>query len=858
MGMTKSIETGSVPPPPFDPQALRAGVPEAMQQARRWLVWRALAAEDPAKKPRKVPFYADGSPRRGALDTAEDQARLVILEQALAAVRTGPFTGVGFALGPDGSGQWWQGIDFDQIEAHPALATLVGRLPGYVEVSPSGQGVHAVGLGAEFAALGSNASGIEAYSAGRYFTVTGAALRGAPEDLAPFVAEVLVPVHGGGRASRGAGADPVLAGESFFAKVNAKALASLRAWVPALLPAATEWREGYRISSRALGRELEEDLQILPEGIMDFGEERGRSPIDLVIDWGPAVDAISGAHWLCERLGVDPARLGWSRPREPIPPATAPEDYGIPPGKPALKVVGGTDHDPRPVIEIEDGRLPENVDAAAAYLMEAGIDVYQHGNRLVRVGRWEAATGLVDRPTGAGVLIDLSPEWMVDAMTRRIQFKRYDKRQEKMRRVDCPSKVAKTLLARAGEWPFFHLLGFCDSPTLVPDGRVVADPGFDQASGLFLSCPPAIRPIGRVSAEDRDWASKNFYSLFDTFPFASDADAAAAMAMGMTGLMRRVLPSSPIACVSASTPATGKSLLADCISALMTGRRAPVAAIGKDSEELEKRIDSILLKGDPICVFDNVMRAVSSDVLCQVATQPHKSIRVLAQSRIVEAPTNVFWVMTGNNLTLLNDLTRRVLVCNLDAGCERPELRQFARDAVAHVLAHRAEGIRWALMISKAYLDAGCPDVGSTPFGSFELWDRMVRRPLIWAGWPDPLGPAAGMREQDQEFDAMADLMRAWAVASKGAALTAAELYALITEQIPRLSGGSGLAWPELHEAATTAFGDLGRLSPKDLGYRLRQWSGRILGGMRIVPSRAKTKHGRAWIVEMVTTGAPV
>ena len=598
----------------------------------------------------------------------------------------------------------------------------------------------------------------------------------------------------------------------------------------------------------------------LPEESLDFALDQFALTMRPTNTNGEAADLNVEAERKTIRDGYRSGLQGGRREEtrapdpEPLPPGewepAVPEDAA--PERPALRVVGGKDHDPRPTIEVEDGRLPENTDDAATYLLEAGADLYQHGNRLVRVGRWEAVVGQVERPIGSGVLIDLSPEWMVDAMSRRIHFRRYDKRQEKWRKVDCPAKIAKTLLARAGEWPFYHLLGFCDSPTLTPSGRVVDAPGFDRQSGLFLSCPPTIKPIGRVSEEDRDAASKGLYSLFDTFPFASDADAAAALAMAMTALLRRVLPSAPINGVSASTPATGKSLLADCISALVTGRRAPVAAIGKDSEELEKRIDSILLKGDPICVFDNVMRAVSSDVLCQVATQPHKSIRVLAQSRIVEAPTNVCWIMTGNNLTLLNDLTRRVLLCNLDAGCERPELRSFKRDAVEHVLKHRAQGIRWALQISKAYLDAGCPEVDLHPFGSFELWDRMVRRPLVWAGWPDPLGPAAGMREQDQEFDAMADLMRGWWEAAKGQAMTAAELYALMTEQVPRMGGGYAVAWPALHEAANTAFGDLGRLSPRDLGYRLRQWAGRILSGMRIVAEKGKTKHGKAWRVEMV------
>ena len=39
---------------------------------------------------------------------------------------------------------------------------------------------------------------------------------------------------------------------------------------------------------------------------MDFGEEKGLTPIDAVIQHGNAPDASSAARWLCERLGKKP------------------------------------------------------------------------------------------------------------------------------------------------------------------------------------------------------------------------------------------------------------------------------------------------------------------------------------------------------------------------------------------------------------------------------------------------------------------------------------------------------------------------------------------------------------------------
>ena len=114
----------------------------------------------------------------------------------------------------------------------------------------------------------------------------------------------------------------------FFAQVNDHAMRSLSAWVPALLPAATPYRDGFRISSQALGRDLEEDLSILPAGIKDFGvadtgDPQGgrRTPIDLVMEHGRHPDAKGAARWLCAVLAIEPARLGW-RESKPAPQQT--------------------------------------------------------------------------------------------------------------------------------------------------------------------------------------------------------------------------------------------------------------------------------------------------------------------------------------------------------------------------------------------------------------------------------------------------------------------------------------------------------------------------------------------------------
>ena len=171
-------------------------LPVEMQRACRWLLWRLIPATTPGKIPKKIPYYISGKPR-GATDTPADRAQLATLEEALAAKATGDYTGLGFALGPDGNGGYWQGIDYDHLSRHPEWAPLIDATPGYLETSPSGDGLHAIGYGQPFTTLPANASGVEAYTDGRYFTVTTNVVRNnGITDQAIFVQTKLASIKG--------------------------------------------------------------------------------------------------------------------------------------------------------------------------------------------------------------------------------------------------------------------------------------------------------------------------------------------------------------------------------------------------------------------------------------------------------------------------------------------------------------------------------------------------------------------------------------------------------------------------------------------------------------------------------------
>jgi hypothetical protein len=166
-------------------------LPPAMRSARRWLLWKAG----------KVPYYVSGRPRSGRLDSQDDLDRLGTVEDALAVLgRDSTYLGLGFALGFDRElAGHWQGLDLDDALDGRDFTTdrareLYSATDGYAERSPSGRGLHVLGLGEQFRTVKWKRSGeqaVELYSAGRFFTVTGQAMRdGGLPDLAPLAHRV--------------------------------------------------------------------------------------------------------------------------------------------------------------------------------------------------------------------------------------------------------------------------------------------------------------------------------------------------------------------------------------------------------------------------------------------------------------------------------------------------------------------------------------------------------------------------------------------------------------------------------------------------------------------------------------------
>jgi putative DNA primase/helicase len=147
-------------------------VPEELAERRQWVLWRL---EERDGKLTKVPY----TPPTGRLASVTDLMSWSTFEAVLAAFERGGYDGIGFVFS---SGDSYVGIDLDDCrdpesgEIAPWAQEILERVQGgYVEISPSGEGVHVITRGIVRGG-GMRKGAIEMYSRGRFFTITGRVL----------------------------------------------------------------------------------------------------------------------------------------------------------------------------------------------------------------------------------------------------------------------------------------------------------------------------------------------------------------------------------------------------------------------------------------------------------------------------------------------------------------------------------------------------------------------------------------------------------------------------------------------------------------------------------------------------------
>jgi len=507
----------------------------------------------------------------------------------------------------------------------------------------------------------------------------------------------------------------------------------------------------------------------------------------------------------------------------------------------------------RVVIELHADE-PHLAADAAEEVLAATDRVYRQDTALVRF-TFERDDTSRGRPTAVARIRPYTLpllERELAQLARCVKWKVTKKKAEQVR-TNIPDRLIDMVLASASP-KFSELVGVIETPTLRPDGSLLAQEGYDPVTGLMLVNLPPLPPIAEYpSRAEAEAALALLDRLLSEFPFVDAASRSVALSALITPVVRGALRHVPMHAVSAPEGGSGKGYLLNTASYIAIGRALAALGAGRlgrgshiNTEELDKRLVGAVLAGQSFIYLDNIGAVLGSDFLCQIITEPLVEVRrlgVTGNPRVRPVAT-VF--ATGNNLEIEGDLIRRTLQCRLDAEMEDPTAREFKQQPHQMVLARRGKYIAAALTLVRAHLVVGCPGVTLVPpYAGFDDWSRLVRSALVWLGRADPVGSQQELRVADPAAAALDTVMEAWALGLFGQGGERPQMVDKAYTTGELVDCNCGVLEAALREAVGAR--DLETGIKIKVGMFLKKSANRVRNGMKIVASLDKRLKRPRW-----------
>ncbi len=808
----KSLSTSKKPVPFFpDPAAFPREMPPLVQHLGFIYKWNGHKWKKPPRSTR------DGSRIGG---TEKHRSHFQNLDDAIRGAVTHRLDGVGIAL----DGTEYVGIDFDDAvvdgKIRPEAEQWLKFFPGaYIEFSPSHTGFHIICRGTLAKALvstplrGADPTHVEAYSSGRYFTLTGRRigppveviqncqegidylLRWVGEDHKP-AAEAETP-EGGTKKAR----HPLPAGE--IRKKCEDACQELR-------EAKVGGGNGNALTNKAafvLG-------QAYPSGVLEKTEEQLKK----------------GLFEIVTKKWTDP--MGENEARETI---KSGWEAGV-----ADPFTSGILCGPR--------LLDEIVRAAEKVLVKSRGKYYESNRRLVMpsLARGiddsqlvKAKKDTIERDDASVILSNASKETIDRDLDKHGCFLREQSDRGKTVHliISPPSALSRHLLERCanypGEVPYSHLDMLVNTPVLLESGEVHDRPGELRDGVLFLapSCEYPLTP-DRPTRDDALTALKKFEAIFGQFPFVRDQEEgqpwqktaaySVVLASCLTIAARSALQVAvPLIAIKAPKPRSGKTKIADAATRAMLGHK-PTTIYYRNEEEFGKTLLPLLLHQDRVVLIDNIAQPFRSSKFAPLITNNHLTDRWLGRSEDITLYNRAVFFATGNNLLITGDLAWRSLLVAIDANVEHPENRRFAFQPEVVAAKHHPELVVAALTALRAYILADRPwSLPRPAWGGFEKWDQLITGCLTWLGYADPKETCQMVIEDDPERKTNVGLLATWYEEFGPRPMRLEEIQ----------KNSSGKTYQQL-------LGAKGEWAPREIAWRFRNLRDRVEGGYKLVKGK--------------------
>src|SRR5579885_2763909 len=222
------------------------------------------------------------------------------------------------------------------------------------------------------------------------------------------------------------------------------------------------------------------------------------------------------------------------------------------------------------------------------HLAKANTDIYVRHGQLVRIGRTEDGTPVIEA---------ISETALKGMLARCMNFVKITPVSGQVQHIPPPDNVVKDILQR-GQWPFPPLEAIVEFPVLRPDGTILDTPGYDAATRLLYLPSPSltIPPIPIEPQWEEIYAAQALIEeAIGEFPYQDFASRLNTYALLLTPIIRQAIGGHvPLALIDATRPGSGKTLLAETVAMIATGRKASLMAAAYDDNEWRKRIASTL------------------------------------------------------------------------------------------------------------------------------------------------------------------------------------------------------------------------------------------------------------------------
>lgn len=418
------------------------------------------------------------------------------------------------------------------------------------------------------------------------------------------------------------------------------------------------------------------------------------------------------------------------------------------------------------------------------------------------------------------------------------------------KKISPPQWVVRDILSLA-EWPLPLLNAVAHVPFFSSDNRLVRHPGYNADTGVFLELDenlsvPEVSTVPTLQEVERAKALI-FDELLVDFPFVNDSHRAHALGAIISPFVVPIVDAPmPLHLLEAPEVGTGKSLLADIIAIVATGKSPQTLPETLENDELRKQITSTLLNSPPIVLIDNVRRKIQGSSLAALLTADNWSDRLLGVSKIVSLKNRSLFLVTGNNPTTSREIARRTVHIRLNAETDQPWTRHGFKhpNLPLWTREHRGELV-WALLtLVQNWIAKGRPRYSKHTLGSFESWAEMVGGILMSAGVSGFLeGRDKLLQEVDEENRGWSDFVLAWREKYGCEKMPSGHLLELALDFIPEV------------------LGDFPGSQGSQLGKALRAHRGRIIAGWKIVETTIKGDKGRnrnGWVLERPITPGDV